>query len=66
MNNHPEFSAEFDGENYLMPTTEVVARQIWENVETYLQKQPNRPTCLQVIVRETPTSYVIFRPNGGN
>lgn len=66
MNNHLEFSAEFDGENYLMPTTEVVARQIWENVETYLQKQPNRPTCLQVIVRETPTSYVIFRPNGGN
>lgn len=65
MNNHDEFSAEFEGENHLMPTTEVVARQIWENVETYLRKQPNRPTCLQVIVRETPTSYVIFRPNGG-
>jgi 6-pyruvoyltetrahydropterin/6-carboxytetrahydropterin synthase len=64
MNNHPEFSAEFNGENFMMPTTEVVARQIWETVETHLQGLPNRPTCLQVIVRETPTSYIVFKPKG--
>lgn len=65
MNDHPEFSAQFNGENYMMPTTEVVARQIWETIENHLQTMvPTRPTCLQVIVRETPTSYVVFKPKG--
>lgn len=64
MNDHPEFSAMFNEENYMMPTTEVVARQIWESVESHLQTLPNKPTCLQVIVRETPTSYVVFKPKG--
>lgn len=63
MNEHEEFTEEFNSEPYRYPTTEVVARQIWETVENYLSKQPNRPKCLQVIVRETPTSYVVFRPN---
>lgn len=65
LNDHPEF-ASLD-ESFMFPTTEVVARQIWEIVQTYLNnEQPNKPECVQVIVRETDTSYVIFRPNGGN
>jgi 6-pyruvoyltetrahydropterin/6-carboxytetrahydropterin synthase len=47
------------------PSTEVVARTIWKRVQEYLDTRPNRPKCLQVIVRETPTSYVIFRPQPG-
>lgn len=61
MNDHPEFNSE--DESYMFPTTEIVARQIWEIVQNYLNtEQPNRPECVQVIVRETETSYVIFKP----
>lgn len=44
------------------PSTEKMAETIYELVETKLQKLDNKPTCLQVFVRETPTSYVTFRP----
>lgn len=44
------------------PTTEVVARIMWETIENHLVALPNKPTCLQVFVRETPTSYVVYRP----
>lgn len=44
------------------PTTEVVARVICELVQNYLDGMPNRPKCLQVFLRETPTSYCIYRP----
>ncbi|MFF2888774.1 6-carboxytetrahydropterin synthase QueD [Paenibacillus sp. NPDC057967] len=44
------------------PTTEVVARTIWELVQCYLDDMPNKPACLQVYLRETPTSYCIYRP----
>lgn len=44
------------------PTTEIVARTIYEIIESDLQTKENEPTCLQVLVRETPTSYVIYRP----
>ncbi|MDQ6421815.1 6-pyruvoyl tetrahydropterin synthase family protein [Paenibacillus sp. LHD-117] len=44
------------------PTTEVVARAIYELVQTYLDGMPNRPQCLQVFLRETPTSYCLYRP----
>ncbi|HSH25932.1 MAG TPA: 6-carboxytetrahydropterin synthase QueD [Massilibacterium sp.] len=44
------------------PTTEIVARTIYELIERDLQTKENEPTCLQVLVRETPTSYVIYRP----
>ncbi|MCD1259731.1 6-pyruvoyl tetrahydropterin synthase family protein [Paenibacillus athensensis] len=44
------------------PTTEVVARTIAEIVQKQLDTQPNRPTCVQVFLRETPTSYVVYRP----
>lgn len=53
----------FDDENpYLFPTTEVVARTIGRIVQNYLDQTENRPVCLQVFLRETPTSYVVYRP----
>ncbi|MBM7704735.1 6-carboxytetrahydropterin synthase QueD [Metabacillus iocasae] len=44
------------------PTTEVVARKIYEIVQAHLDELPNKPVCMQVFVRETPTSYVVYRP----
>ena len=55
LNNHPEFEDRF-------PTTEVLAQQIWQSIQLLLETTANKPRCLQVIVRETPTSYVVFRP----
>lgn len=55
LNDHPEYKD-------VHPTTERVAEQIWTAVQTELQKQANKPNCLQIVVRETPTSYVIYRP----
>lgn len=55
LNNHPEFQDKF-------PTTELLAEQIWQTIQGLLENTVNKPACLQVIVRETPTSYVIFRP----
>ena len=55
LNDHPEFQT-----NY--PTTELLAEQIWKSIQKVLQTRSNQPVCLQVIVRETPTSYVIYRP----
>lgn len=47
--------------NYF-PTTEVVARTMYEIVQQHLNTLLNQPVCLQVFLRETPTSYCIFRP----
>ncbi|HZG73432.1 MAG TPA: 6-pyruvoyl tetrahydropterin synthase family protein [Chondromyces sp.] len=44
------------------PTTEVVARTVWEIMQGYLDKLENTPRCVQVFLRETPTSYVVYRP----
>ncbi|EXX85974.1 6-carboxy-5,6,7,8-tetrahydropterin synthase [Paenibacillus darwinianus] len=44
------------------PTTEIMARTIWEIVQEHLDVQPNKPRCLQVFLRETPSSYVVYRP----
>ncbi|GLX69429.1 6-carboxytetrahydropterin synthase QueD [Paenibacillus glycanilyticus] len=44
------------------PTTEVVARTIYEIVQSFLDETPNKATCVQVFLRETPTSYCIYRP----
>lgn len=54
--------AEYAGNDF--PTTEVIARTIWERIEAHLETTPNRPHCLQVLVRETPSSYVMYRPKG--
>ncbi|QPC47082.1 6-carboxytetrahydropterin synthase QueD [Mangrovibacillus cuniculi] len=59
LNEDPLFNNE---DSNRFPTTEVMARTIWEIIETNLQKLDHQPTCVQVIVRETPTSYVIYRP----
>lgn len=44
------------------PTTEVVARTIYNIVQNYLDGMVNKPQCVQVYLRETPTSYCIYRP----
>ncbi|MBB6734287.1 6-carboxytetrahydropterin synthase QueD [Cohnella zeiphila] len=44
------------------PTTEVVARTICEIVQAHLDRTENKPRCVQVFLRETPTSYCIYRP----
>jgi 6-pyruvoyltetrahydropterin/6-carboxytetrahydropterin synthase len=44
------------------PTTEVVARTMWEIMQETLDKLEHKPKCVQVFLRETPTSYVIYRP----
>lgn len=59
LNDHPEFSG---NEAYSIPTTESVAKSIYETVETFLATLANRPVCVQVFVRETPTSYCVYRP----
>lgn len=51
---------EFSGNDF--PTTEVIAQVIWQRIEDYLKTAPNQPSCLQILVRETPTSYVLYRP----
>jgi len=55
LNDHLEFKNEF-------PTTEKLAEQVCKSIQEVLLTRYNKPVCLQVIVRETPTSYVIYRP----
>lgn len=55
LNDHPEFKDSF-------PTTEGLAEHIWTTIQSVLDARENKPACLQVIVRETPTSYVVYRP----
>jgi 6-pyruvoyltetrahydropterin/6-carboxytetrahydropterin synthase len=61
LNDHPHYTSK-TAEVDKYPTTEVLAETIWKTVQSHLDQQPNRPKCLQVFVRETPTSYVIYRP----
>ena len=46
------------------PSTEIVAQTIYQMVQSYLKDQKNQPKCVQVYLRETPTSYVVYRPKG--
>lgn len=55
LNDHAEYEEVF-------PTTERVAEQIWKTIHEKLITLPHQPKCLQVLVRETPTSYVVYRP----
>ncbi|WP_078427145.1 6-carboxytetrahydropterin synthase QueD [Alkalihalobacterium alkalinitrilicum] len=62
-----DFTDDFNNQNSeQFPTTEVVARTIWENLQKYLNQLSNKPKCVQVVVRETPTSYVVYRPKKGD
>lgn len=72
LNDFPEFGGKGDQEGssapsiadeVMFPTTELIAKQLWERVQGHLITLPNKPVCLQVLVRETPTSYVIYRPS---
>jgi 6-pyruvoyltetrahydropterin/6-carboxytetrahydropterin synthase len=54
-----------DADSEYFPTTEVVARTIWGSIQGHLNSKSNHAKCLQVLVRETPTSYAIFRPKKG-
>lgn len=44
-----------------IPSTEKMAELIYDIVQNYLNTLDNQPVCLQVFLRETPTSYVIYR-----
>jgi 6-pyruvoyltetrahydropterin/6-carboxytetrahydropterin synthase len=44
------------------PTSEVVAREIYKIVQEYLDTLEHKPRCIQVYLRETPTSYCVYRP----
>lgn len=62
--NHLEDYSEKQSENFAYPTTEIVAKTIFNRLEDLFSTLPNRPCIAQVIVRETPTSYVIYRGRG--
>lgn len=44
------------------PSTEIIAKTIWKNIQNHLSQLPHKPRCIQVLVRETPTSYVRYLP----
>ncbi|MEW4326215.1 6-carboxytetrahydropterin synthase QueD [Rossellomorea marisflavi] len=46
------------------PTTEVMAKVMYDIIQEHLDTLPHSPKCLQVFLRETPTSYCIYRPKG--
>ncbi|WP_174612930.1 6-carboxytetrahydropterin synthase [Virgibacillus ihumii] len=54
----------FSNQQVYFPTTEVVAEKVYEIIQGYLNNLDNQPVCLQVFLRETPTSYCIYRPKG--
>ncbi|GGB48634.1 6-carboxytetrahydropterin synthase QueD [Virgibacillus dakarensis] len=62
LNKDPAF---LDAQGDYFPTTEVVARSIYDIIQGHLETLANKPVCLQVFLRETPTSYCIYRPKGG-
>ncbi|MDT2047583.1 MULTISPECIES: 6-carboxytetrahydropterin synthase QueD [Bacillaceae] len=60
LNDHKHLFNEEDANDF--PTSEVIARKIYELVQAHLDALENKPVCVQVFVRETPTSYVVYRP----
>lgn len=62
LNDHEDFTNEFNGDSTLYPSTEIMAETIYYKIEGFLKTQDNNARCVQVIVRETPTSYVVYRP----
>lgn len=57
LNDFDEFS-HVNSERF--PTTEVVARHIYKTINKHLKQEGRTAKCLQVLVRETPTSYVTY------
>lgn len=64
MNNHDEFAIDLNSlvHGVPAPSTEVVAEAIYNLIQEELDKENRGLQCLQVVLRETPTSYVIYRP----
>lgn len=62
--NEDELFSDTDANRF--PTTENAARIIAEVVQQYLDTFPNGAKCIQVFLRETPSSYVIYRPKAGS
>ncbi|MBP1996231.1 6-carboxytetrahydropterin synthase [Paenibacillus eucommiae] len=63
LNEHSELFNDQDPNRF--PTTENVARVLFEIIQEYLDGTANKPRCVQIFLRETPTSYVVFRPGAG-
>jgi len=63
LNDHQEWFDAHSSERF--PTTEVVARTIYEIVQAFLDNTANKPQCIQIFLRETPTSYCLYRPKRG-
>jgi 6-pyruvoyltetrahydropterin/6-carboxytetrahydropterin synthase len=63
LNGHSEFFDDDDPDRY--PTTEVVARTLHGMIQEFLNGTLNKPRCVQIFLRETPTSYVVYRPFAG-
>lgn len=63
LNEHADLFSNEDPSRF--PTTENVARILYEITQEFLDGTSNRPRCVQIFLRETPTSYVVFRPNAG-
>jgi 6-pyruvoyltetrahydropterin/6-carboxytetrahydropterin synthase len=49
-----------------IPSTEILAKTIHDIIQEHLDIQLNKPSCIQVFLRETPTSYVVYRPKVEN
>ena len=44
------------------PSTEIVSQTIYHIIQKELNQRENQPKCVQVYLRETPSSYVVYRP----
>ncbi len=62
LNDDPAFAV---NQQVYFPTTEVVAKIVYEIIQGHLDNLENNPVCLQVFLRETPSSYCIYRPKRG-
>jgi len=60
LNDHQDMFNDQNSDDF--PTTEVVARKIYESIQDHLDQLSHKPKCVQVFLRETPTSYVVYRP----
>ncbi|MFC5652587.1 6-carboxytetrahydropterin synthase QueD [Paenibacillus solisilvae] len=63
LNDHSSLFSDEDPSRF--PTTENVARIVCELIQAYLDRSANKAKCVQIFLRETPTSYVVYRPYAG-
>src|SRR5699024_5973434 len=57
--NEDEIFSETDSNAF--PTSEDVARKVYEIVQDYWNTCENKPVCRQVFLRETHTRYCVYR-----